>query len=279
MRQIDPAAIVQLLPVQLHFGHALAERAVGQERGAVAIVQHQRAVGGGGAQPLREVGGNPRPLQPRAAAIDDQPVRAVADFDRAGGGAASFGKTRDRRRRGIDLHHGRARRNPLIAPVARLPQRAAAHPAGLHHGVDGDRIDRARTLPATQPAIAMDEAEQRWNSAAEPFVQKGRYRFAADVIDSTQHGKRHHRLDLRQGRARYDAAIGVEAALDRALEAGFAENLARRTAGDQHRGRHDRTPGDDARQAHGGLVGNAVEMPGGAGNAVEDQRAIDKVAR
>ncbi len=66
-------------------GLAAAERAIGVDRGRIAVGQGERGMGGGRAQRARQFG-RQRQAAP-AAAIDDQPVRAVGHLHRHRRGA------------------------------------------------------------------------------------------------------------------------------------------------------------------------------------------------
>ena len=74
----------------------------------------------GGAQAAREVGGDRRAGERRTAAIDDDALVAVAEFEGEGGGAAAAEAAARGRRRGIEYGDGLPRGEPVIAPAARL---------------------------------------------------------------------------------------------------------------------------------------------------------------
>src|SRR3546814_6800615 len=111
-----PAALRRLAPVWLDLGDALAERAIGKDRGRIAVGDRQRRMRCGGAQPAREVGGDRRAGQRRAAAIDDDALVAVGQFEGEGRGASRLGHARDRRRRRVGEDDDVARVERLIDP-------------------------------------------------------------------------------------------------------------------------------------------------------------------
>src|SRR3546814_7375228 len=78
----DLATLLRLAPVELDLGHPLAQRAVGEDGGRIAVGDDQRRMSSGSAQPAREVGGNGRAGQRGAAAVDDDPLVAVRQLDR-----------------------------------------------------------------------------------------------------------------------------------------------------------------------------------------------------
>src|SRR3546814_11650882 len=69
-----------------------------------------------------------------------------------GGGAARLGHARDRRRGGVGEDDDLAGDEPLIAPVARLLERAGAHAARLDDRLDRRGRGRAAALPASHAA-------------------------------------------------------------------------------------------------------------------------------
>ena len=158
MAHLDAAALRRLAPVELDLGHALAQRAVRQDCGRIGVGQDQRRMRRGGAQPARQIGGDRRAGQRRAAAIDDDALVAIGQFERQRRCAARLGHPRDRRRRRVGEQHDLVRDQPLITPVARLFQRPGAHPARRDDRLDMRRRCRAAALPAAHAAIAVRAA-------------------------------------------------------------------------------------------------------------------------
>src|SRR3546814_15039886 len=113
----------------------------------------------GGAQAARQFGGNRRAGQRGAAAVDDDAFVAVAEFKGEGRGAARLGHAGDGGRRGVGEDDDLVSHTPLIAPTARLFERAGAHAPGLYDRLDGRGRGRAAARAAAQPPVAGGEAE------------------------------------------------------------------------------------------------------------------------
>ena len=83
-----PAGIIVLEALDGDVADALAERPVVEDRGRIGVGEDQRAVRGGRAQRLHQVGRQGVRQAAGAAAIDHQPLGAVAQLEGQGRGAA-----------------------------------------------------------------------------------------------------------------------------------------------------------------------------------------------
>ncbi len=195
-----------------------------------------------------------------AAAIDDDPLRPSENskarveaqppsIARAIGGGC-----------GIHDQHRLRRRQPLIAPVARLAQRPGAHARCLDHG--GDALGRfgAGALPARQRAVAVHDAEQRGDHPLQPRLERIGKGEAPRVIDFAHHGQQHDRVELYRRTPRDDAAIGESPYRARGPAPPRRTPVADRHPPAAARPRSP-APRRDARDAGRGLVGAAIQMP------------------
>jgi len=98
MRALDAADAGGFVARGLDLGDALAERAVLVDRSGVAVPERERGVSGRRAQRVREPRRKRALRLARAAAIDDQPLRALAELEGEGRGAAAGERPRRRLR-------------------------------------------------------------------------------------------------------------------------------------------------------------------------------------
>ena len=151
---LEAARVIVLGAVDGDVLDALAERAVGQDAGRIGVGKDQRAVRRGRAQPSTSssgssVGSGPGPPQlttSRCAPSDISNARVEAEPR-----AAIFC---GRRRRGVEDEDRAERRQPLIAPAARLAQRAGAKAAAFDQRGEPRGIAGIAALPARQRAVA-----------------------------------------------------------------------------------------------------------------------------
>src|SRR5204863_10057924 len=101
MACLDPAA-GGVVAHQLELSDALAQRSILVDRGRIAVAERQRRMGGGGAQRMDQAGRQRAARFTGAAAIDDQPVGAVAELERQSGGAGALERAWRRRRGSIE---------------------------------------------------------------------------------------------------------------------------------------------------------------------------------
>ena len=278
MAQLQPTARFQFLPVQLDFGDAFAQCSVRKYGGRVAVRQYQGAVRRCGAQPLRQIVGDRRAVKRRAAAIDDKPMRPIAQFDGTRRRASCVSQPRYRRGCRIDEQHGVSRDEALIPPIPRLPQRARTNARGCNDRDDLRLIGRSGPLPASKAAIAMRDPQQRRHSTVQAFGHETRHFFAADIIDRAHHREQHYAIELRQRGSRNRSAVRIECRVDGTAQARFAEQLARTATGQQHRRGHNAAPRHQPMQTDRRFFRPLIQMPRGARDAIEHERPINQIA-
>src|SRR5690606_21913855 len=110
--------------VYIDFTHTGAELAVDQHRRGVRVTEHERRMRGRRPEAVLDAHRDEAACERGATAIDDQALRAVRKLDGKRGSTPVARVLRQRRRRGVELQHALASNRALIAPLARIAQRA-----------------------------------------------------------------------------------------------------------------------------------------------------------
>src|SRR3546814_17890471 len=102
----------------------------------------------------------------------------------------------DRRGGSIDQQDSLAGGEPLIAPIACLPQRAGTDAARFDNGFHQQVAYCAASLPTPKPAITVCDTEQSGNDEVQGDLQEFWNGFAAHVIDRAKTGEHDASLQL-----------------------------------------------------------------------------------
>src|SRR3546814_13648106 len=116
----------------------------------------------------------------------------------------------DRRGGSIDQQDSLAGGEPLIAPIACLPQRAGTDAARFDNGFHQQVAYCAASLPTPKPAITVCDTEQSGNGAVQGDLQAFWHGVAAPVLDRRKHGEQPDAFKMRPRAPRHRTPVTME---------------------------------------------------------------------
>ena len=158
---------------------------------------------------------------------------------------------------------------PLVAPAARLAKRPGAKAATIDQRRQPRGLPRIAALPARQRPVAHHDAVQRGERRLRRGLDAVGHHLLGGNVTGAQKAEAVDQLHLLERRAADQASVVELGRGERAGEPRFAAREPRDSALNEQACRHDAAPRGYPIQPCGCLVGVGIEVPGAAGERIQ----------